>query len=152
MISTRTLFFENSSRSWSTSVLSSCSLFLRKSVSGRWGLRTAACARLIQISTFDLLYIVLPKGSTMRLPSFSICRLIVHDQTPVVLLIIHSIGHLWMMNRNSVNCKLSITNYLVQVPESRGTLICGWRLSAFQCAFKKYLRRSRLLPKSFFQL
>ena len=94
IISTRTLFFENWSRSGSTSVLSSCSLFLRKSVSDRWGLKTAAWARLIHISTSDLVYILLPKGSTVRLPSSSIWRLMEHDQTPVVLLIMHSMGHL----------------------------------------------------------
>lgn len=103
MISTRTLFLENGSRSVSTSVLSSCSLFLRKSASGRWGLKTAAWARLIHISTFDLLYIVLPNGSTVRLPSLSIWRLIEHDQTPVVLLIMHSMGHLWFDCRILVN-------------------------------------------------
>jgi hypothetical protein len=98
IISTRTLFLENWSRSGSTPVLSSCSLSLRKSFGERWGLRTAAWARLIHISTSDLVYILLPKGCTVRLPSSSIWRLIEQHQLPVVLLIMHSMGHLWMID------------------------------------------------------
>ena len=136
-MSTRTLFLENCSRFGSTSDLSSCSLFLMKSVSGRWGLKTAAWARLIHISTSDLVYILLPKGCTMRLPPLSNWRLIEHDQTPVVLLIIHSMGHLWMI----FDYRMLVSQWAVNYLPGAGSRISRnadlrRRLSgALECAF-----------------
>jgi hypothetical protein len=98
LTSTRTLLLENCILCGSTS-LSSVWDLLRKSVWGRCGLKIAACARLIHRSTDDLSYIISPKG-TVRLPSSLNSvnwRLMQHDHcdSVVVLLIMHSIGHLW---------------------------------------------------------